>query len=235
MPLATLEKAMEIFSAVDFTTAYGLTEPSSTICLLGPDDHREAAAAVDPLIRRRLTSVGRHLPSIELQVRDDDGSVLPADVAGNVFLRGDQVSGEYKGIGSVQDADGCFSTRDRGFVDAEGYLFLEGRADDVIVRGAENISPGEIEDVLLEHPAVADVAVVAIPDEEWGEGVGAAIVVNAGQVPDVAELQGWVRTRLRSSRVPGFFLFVDALPYNETGKMLRRVGKDDMARALAEG
>lgn len=232
MPLSTIEKAMNIFPGVDFTNAYGLTETSSTICLLGPDDHRQAAAAREPLIRRRLTSVGCPLPSIELQIRDDSGAPLPPETPGNIYVRGSQVSGEYKGIGSLLDEDGWFFTRDRGFVDSEGYLFLEGRTDDVIVRGAENISPGEIEDVLLEYPGVADVAVAAIPDEEWGESVGAAIVAREGQVLDVAELQAWVRDRLRSSRVPQYIIFVDALPYNETGKMLRRVVKEDLGRAI---
>src|SRR5262249_36211884 len=159
----------ELLPHVDFTNAYGLTETSSTICLLGPDDHRDAAGSADPAVKRRLSSVGKALPSVELEIRGDDGARLPLGEAGLVCVRGRQVSGEYHGIGSALDNDGWFSTRDRGYLDEGGYLFLDGRADDVIVRGGENISPGEIEDVLLTHPAVADAAVVAMPDEEWGE------------------------------------------------------------------
>jgi acyl-CoA synthetase (AMP-forming)/AMP-acid ligase II len=139
------------------------------------------------------------------------------------------VSGEYLAQGSALDGDGWFSTRDRGYVDAGGYLFLEGRADDVIVRGGENISPGEIEDVLVGHPAVADAAVVAVPDEQWGEGVGAAIVLKPGAHASAAELQELVKSRLRSSRVPQVIVFRDALPYNETGKVLRRVIRQEFS------
>ena len=118
---------------------------------------------------------------------------------------------------------GWFATQDRGWIDGHGYLFLEGRADDLIVRGGENISPGEIEETLLAHPAVADAAVVAIPSEQWGEAVGAAVVLRPGAEVTVEALQQWVRERLRSSRVPERLVFRGELPYNEMGKVLRRV------------
>ena len=110
-------------------------------------------------MHKRLTSVGKPIGSIELIIRDDEGKPLGANQPGDIFVRGGQVAGEYLGLGSMLDADGWFPTRDRGYLDSYGYLYLEGRADDVIVRGGENISPGEIEDVLLEHPAVSDIAV----------------------------------------------------------------------------
>ncbi|SNS08435.1 Acyl-CoA synthetase (AMP-forming)/AMP-acid ligase II [Sphingomonas laterariae] len=229
MPLPVIEKAMAQFPGVDFTNAYGLTETSSTICLLDPESHRAAMASDDPAVRRRLGSVGRPLPTIELVIRDEDGRELGPGEAGLVFVRGDQVAGEYHGLGSQTDRDGWFPTRDRGWVDDEGYLFLDGRADDVIVRGGENISPGEIEDVLSSHPAVSECAVVAVPDAEWGEGVGAAVVLAVGQAVEAGELQALVRGRLRSSRVPQAIRFVDALPYNETGKLLRRVIREEFA------
>jgi len=146
MPLPVLERALVLFGSTGFVNAYGLTETSSTIALLGPDEHRAAVAAADGPERARLTSVGRLVPGIELEVRDEDGTVLPSGERGLLFLRGEQVSGEYAGS-SVLDADGWFPTRDRGWVDADGYLFLEGRADDTIIRGGENIAPAEIEDV----------------------------------------------------------------------------------------
>ena len=108
-------------------------------------------------------------------------------------------------------------------------MYLEGRADDVIVRGGENISPGEVEDVLLEHPAVSDAAVVAVPDRQWGESVGAVIVLRENAQATDAELQDWVRQRLRSSRVPTAIRYVDQLPFNEMGKVLRRVLKQQFA------
>ena len=234
MPLATIQKAMRLLPKVDFTNAYGLTETSSTIAVLGPDDHRAAADSKDPAVQKRLTSVGKPTGAVEIEIRDEAGAKVVANVAGLVYVRGAQVSGEYLAqqgaSGSALDADGWFSTRDRGYLDAQGYLFLDGRADDVIVRGGENISPGEIEDVLITHPAVSDAAVVAVPDEQWGEGVGAAIVLKPGAQVTPAELQQLVEKHLRSSRVPQAIVFRDALPYSELGKVLRRVIRDEFAQ-----
>jgi acyl-CoA synthetase (AMP-forming)/AMP-acid ligase II len=159
--------------------------------------------------------------------------VLGAGERGEIYVRGEQVSGEYEGKGSVVDAQGWFPTRDAGSLDDEGYLFLEGRADDVIVRGGENLSPGEIEDVLLTHPSVADVAVVGVPDEQWGEAVAAAIVAKVGASIDMQELSELVKGQLRSSRVPAHMKQWDELPYNETGKLLRRVVKATFEEQLA--
>jgi len=227
MPRLTIETAMQLLPHVNFTNAYGLTETSATICMLGPDDHREAFASDDPAIKRRLGSAGMPIPSIELQIRTEEGAICEAEETGLVWVRGDQVSGEYKGLGSQLDAEGWFPTKDRGFVDSEGYLFIDGRADDVIVRGGENISPGEIEDVLRSHAEVKDVAAVAVADTEWGEAVGLAIVCPAS-VED-SELCALVRENLRSSRVPSVIKRMDELPYNETGKLLRRVIRDSFA------
>ena len=222
MPLELIHRALDLFPDTGFTNAYGLTETSSTVALLGPDEHRAAHASDDPKVRARLSSVGQPLPTIEFEIRDEDGRCCPIGTPGEIYLRGDQVSGEYKEK-SALDADGWFPTRDAGYVDADGYLFLSGRADDVIVRGGENMSPGEIEDVLLTHDAIADAAAVAVPSVEWGEAVGVAVVVREGHAaPSQAELKELVRARLRSSRVPEQLLFVDALPYNEMGKLLRR-------------
>ena len=222
MPPPVIERAMELLPDTQFTQAYGLTETSSTICVLLPADHRAASASSDSRVRRRLASVGRPLPGVELQIRDDEGGVLAPGQRGEIYVRGEQVSGEYVGRCSVLDEEGWFPTRDAGELDEEGFLFLEGRADDVIVRGAENMSPGEIEDVLLRHPAVSDVGVVGVPDEHWGEAVAALIVLRSGAQATGEELQDWVRNQLRSSRVPQFITFATELPYNETGKLLRR-------------
>lgn len=229
MPLAVIESAMAMFPGTGFTNAYGLTETSSTICILDPEDHRTAAGSDDPAIRKRLSSVGKPISTVEVEVRDEDGKPVAAGQAGEIYVRGGQVAGEYLGTGSTLDAAGWFPTRDRGYLDAYGYLYLDGRADDVIVRGGENISPGEIEDVLLEHPAVLDVAIVAVPDQQWGEAVGAAVVLKEGATATADELQDWVKNRLRSSRVPTSIVFKDQLPYNEMGKILRRVVKQELA------
>jgi acyl-CoA synthetase (AMP-forming)/AMP-acid ligase II len=227
MPLEVIERAMAALPQVAFVNAYGLTETSSTISVLGPEDHREAVASDDPDVRARLASVGRPLPSIEVEIRDADGIAVPPGATGEVCVRGEQVAGEYLGR-SLLTADGWFPTRDAGRLDEAGFLYLEGRIDDVIVRGAENLSPGEIEDVLAEHPSVAEAAVVGVPDAEWGETVGAVVVAAAGTDPSVEELQAWVRARLRSTKTPTIIRFRDELPYNETGKLLRRVLRDEL-------
>jgi acyl-CoA synthetase (AMP-forming)/AMP-acid ligase II len=152
---------------------------------------------------------------------------LPSGVPGEVHVRGEQVSGEYLGR-KLTDAEGWFPTKDQGFLDAEGYLFIEGRLDDVIVRGGENISPGEIEDVLRTHPAIADVAVLGVPDDEWGERVAAVIVPHA-EAPGADALAAWVRERLRSTKTPETWVFRTELPYNETGKLLRRVLRQELS------
>jgi acyl-CoA synthetase (AMP-forming)/AMP-acid ligase II len=222
MPAELIARALELFPDTGFTNAYGLTETSSTIALLGPEDHRAAQVATDPVVRARLGSVGRPLPTVEIEIRDEQGRALPPGERGEIFVRGEQVSGEYRER-SALDADGWFPTRDAGYIDADGYLFLAGRADDVIVRGGENMSPGEIEEVLMTHPAIADAAAVAVPSLEWGEAVGIAYVVRPGAEPPAdEELRALIRARLRSSRVPEKILRLDALPYNEMGKLLRR-------------
>jgi long-chain acyl-CoA synthetase len=227
MPRQVIERAMKLLPHVNFTNAYGLTETSATICMLGPEDHRSAFNSSDALIKRRLSSAGRPIPSIELIIKNDEGNICLPEELGNVWVRGEQVSGEYKGIGSKLDSEGWFPTKDRGFLDSDGYLFIDGRADDVIVRGGENISPGEIEDVVRTHPNVEDVAAVAVKDIEWGEAVGLVIVASSPIEDD--EIIKLVRTKLRSSRVPSIIKYMDELPYNETGKLLRRVIRDNFA------
>jgi acyl-CoA synthetase (AMP-forming)/AMP-acid ligase II len=222
MPVELIGRALELFPDTGFTNAYGLTETSSTIALLGPEDHRIAHSSSDPVVRARLGSVGRPLPTVQIEIRDEEGKQVPPGERGEIHVRGEQVSGEYRER-SALDAEGWFPTRDAGWMDAEGYLFLAGRADDVIVRGGENISPGEIEDVLLSHPVIADAAAVAVPSLEWGEAVGIAVVAKPNQPPPTEEeLRSLIRKRLRSSRVPERIAILNALPYNEMGKLLRR-------------
>jgi acyl-CoA synthetase (AMP-forming)/AMP-acid ligase II len=217
MPVSVLERALVAFPSTDFVNAYGLTETSSTIAVLGPDDHRAALAGDDDAARQRLASVGRIVPGIEVDVRD-----------GEIWVRGEQVSGEYLGLGAVVDTDGWFATRDRGWLDDDGYLFIEGRSDDTIIRGGENIAPAEIEDVLLAHPAVQAVAVVGLPDEEWGQRIAAAVVLREGASVDSDDLREWARATLRSSKTPDVIAFRDDLPHTETGKLLRRAVLADL-------
>ena len=226
--LPLVRKALELLPAVGFVNAYGLTETSSTIAVLTPDDHRAALAATDNDIARRLASVGKPVPGIEVEIRGDDGTVLGPGEPGELFVRGEQVSGTYTDIGSVLDEQGWFPTRDVAFVDADGYLFIGGRSDDTIIRGGENIAPAEIEDVLVEHPHVRDCAVVGADDPEWGQIIVAVVVPRPDAEPDVEDLRTYVRSQLRGSRTPDRVVFRAELPTNATGKVLRRELVDEL-------
>jgi acyl-CoA synthetase (AMP-forming)/AMP-acid ligase II len=217
-----IRQALEAFPNTGFVNAYGLTETASTIAVLGPDDHREAVSSDDPKIQRRLSSVGQVLPMIEIEIRDEHEQVVAAGESGLIYLRGEQVSGEYAGV-SLLDGDGWFCTRDQGSIDVDGYLYIEGRVDDTIIRGGENIAPAEIESVLLAQLGVAEACVVGLPDDEWGQRIVAVVVCSEGHVVDPKVLQDSVRGVLRGSKTPEEIIIRDSLPHTETGKMLRRV------------
>jgi acyl-CoA synthetase (AMP-forming)/AMP-acid ligase II len=230
-PRPVVERALRVFPGAGFVNAYGLTETASSVAVLSPEDHRAALTSDDPAVRDRLGSVGRALPGIEFQIRGEDGEPVSPGESGLVFVRGEQISGEYgepragatggvvpPGQQSTLDPGGWLATRDRGRLDADGYLFVEGRADDTIIRGGENIAPAEIEDVLLTCPGIAEAAVVGVPDPEWGQRL-VAVLVGDG---DPAEIRQWVRDRLRSAKTPDTIVFRAELPKTDTGKLLRR-------------
>lgn len=217
-----LHEALRLFPHTGFVNAYGLTETASTIAVLGPDDHRAGIESDDPAIRRRLSSAGQVLPMVEIEIRDEIDEPVPPGEPGMIFVRGEQISGEYAS-GSLLEPDGWFCTRDRGWIDAEGYLFIEGRADDTIIRGGENIAPAEIEEILLAHPSVAEACVVGLPDDEWGQTIAAVVVLRDGASVGADELQDTVRSALRGSKTPDTIVFRDELPHTETGKLLRRL------------
>lgn len=237
VPRPVLERALLLLENVGFVNAYGLTETSSTISVLGPEEHRLAMASQDPLLHERLFSVGRPVEGVEIRIVGERGNLLPPGESGRIAVRGAQVSGEYaitdQADRPAQDEtvkvlaeQGWFLTGDLGHLDSEGYLFIEGRADDTIIRGGENIAPAEIEDVLLEHPSVAAAAAVGLPDQEWGQRILAAVVPKpTGSLESEAlraELLELCRKKLRSSRMPETIELVGSLPMTDTGKVRRR-------------
>jgi acyl-CoA synthetase (AMP-forming)/AMP-acid ligase II len=232
--LPLVRRALDLLPDVGFVNAYGLTETSSTIAVLTPDDHRAAQSATDLVVAKRLGSVGQPVPGIELQIRDEDGTVLPQGETGELFVRGEQVSGRYTGIGSVLDENGWFPTKDIAMLDEDGYLYIGGRSDDTIIRGGENIAPAELEEVLIEHPHVRDVAVVGVDDPEWGQAIVAVVVPRPGAEPDPEGLRDYVRKSLRGSRTPDRVVFRDELPTTPTGKILRREIVEALRAAPAE-
>ncbi|MDX6215159.1 MAG: hypothetical protein QOG99_743 [Frankiales bacterium] len=231
MPSRVVVRALEAWPDVDFVNAYGLTETSSTIAVLGPEEHRTAVASTDPVVRARLGSAGRAVPAVELEIRDEAGRPVAPGVTGRIWVRGPQVSGEYTGSGPALDERGFFDTRDEGFVDEDDYLFIGGRTDDTIIRGGENIAPAEIEDVLLAHPMVSDAVVVGVPDEEWGQRLEAAVVARPGAEVELDELKQFAKDRLRGSKTPVRIVLWEALPRTDTGKLIRRHA---LERLLAE-
>ncbi len=234
VPLPLVRRALSLLPSVGFVNAYGLTETSSTIAVLTPDDHRAALTAPDEAAARRLGSVGQPVPGIEVQIRSEDGTVLGPGQVGELFVRGEQVSGKYTDIGSVLDEAGWFPTKDVAFLDDEGYLFIGGRSDDTIIRGGENIAPAEIEDVLVEHPQVRECAVVGADDPQWGQIIVAVVVPHLDTDPDPEELRDYVRVQLRGSRTPDRVVFRTELPTNATGKVLRRELVDEVNATAKE-
>ncbi|GAF48900.1 class I adenylate-forming enzyme family protein [Rhodococcus wratislaviensis] len=218
---STVTDALRLFPKTGFVNAYGLTETASSVSVLGPDDHRDALASDDLRVRARLGSVGKVLPHVSIEVHDELGMPVPAGTVGTIMVAGDQVGGEYLGRGS-DSGTAWFSTRDLGYFDEDGYLFVIGRADDTIIRGGENIAPAEIEEVIMLHPEVVECAVAGLPDDEWGHRIAAFVVISRDATLTPEELQTFVRAKLRGSKTPDAIEFRTELPQTATGKILRR-------------
>jgi long-chain acyl-CoA synthetase len=225
MPFPVIRRAIErLPSTIGFVNAFGQTETTSTLTVLGPEDHRLQGSAEEVERRtRRLKSIGRPLPDVEVRIVDDDGGVLGAGEVGEIHVRTPRVMKGYAGAASSPlTAEGWLPTRDMGWIDGDGYLYVAGRKDDMIIRGGENIAPAEVESVLQSHPAVEEAAVVGVPDVEWGQRVAAFVVLRAGASASPAELGEFCRQRLASFKKPETITLLGELPKNPMGKILRR-------------
>ncbi|MDB5108495.1 MAG: AMP-dependent ligase [Candidatus Binatus sp.] len=225
MPVQVIRRAIEAFpKKVGFVNAYGQTETTSSLTILGPDDHRiEGTATEKELKLKRLNSIGQPLPDVEIKVRDEEGKFLPHGQVGEIIIRTPRIMKGY--AGREDDArlpDGWRATGDLGWLDDDGYVFFAGRKDDMIIRGGENIAPAEIETVLMSHPDVDEVAVIGVPSEEWGQTVKAFVVPRKGQKVSESDLEEFCRSRLASFKRPESIEFLDALPRNPLGKILRK-------------
>ncbi len=228
MPFEVIRKAIEMFPGASFINAFGQTETASTITSLGPDDHKIDGDEENrrKKLNRLKSSIGKPLPDVTIKIVDKQGKELMVNQSGEILAKGPRVMSGYWGdeekTKKVLTDDGWLRTGDEGWMDEDGYIFLAGRADDLIIRGGENISPGEIENVLESHPKVDEAAVIGIPDPEWGQKIKAVVVLRTGEVCSEAEVIDHCQGKIAGFKRPESVVFVDELPRNAIGKILKK-------------
>ncbi len=219
-----LATCVEMFKPCKFWQAYGLTETTGAVVNLPPEDHDPTGPN-----RHRLRSCGVAGPGVELRIVDDAGEPLGPNEVGEIWIRSPQnMVGYWKMPDETAAAltdDGWFTSGDAGFLDEDGYLYIHDRVKDMIVSGGENVYPAEVENVLMKHPSIADVAVIGVPHEKWGE-TAKAIVVPAADVErseaTAADIIGFAKSQLATFKCPTSVDFVDLLPRNPSGKILKK-------------
>jgi len=223
-----ISKAMKVMPWVRFINAFGQTETASTITTLGPEDHIIEGTEEErkKKLKRIASSIGKPLPDVEIRIIDEQGKELPPFEVGNIVARGPRVMTGYwhdeQKTAKAFTSDGWLITGDRGWVDEEGYIFLAGRADGMIIRGGENISPEEIEGVLYSHPKVEEAAVIGVPDPEWGQQPRAIVVLKKGETATAEEIIEYCHSKLAGFKRPRSVVFVDSLPHNSVGKVSKK-------------
>jgi len=228
MPFEVIHKAIQVLPWVRFINAFGQTETASTITTLGPEDHQIEGTEEEKKkkLKRLTSSIGKPLPDVEVKIVDEEGRSLPVFQVGEILARGARIMTGYwrdeQKTSQVMTKDGWLRTNDMGWMDEDGYIYLSGRADDMIIRGGENISPEEVEDVLRSHPKVEEAAVIGVPDPEWGQQPRAIVVMKKGEVATSEEIVEHCRSRLAGFKRPRSVIFVDSLPRNLMGKVLRK-------------
>jgi long-chain acyl-CoA synthetase len=219
MPVDLLRECMEVFGC-QFCQQYGMTETTGTIVYLPPEDH-------DPKGNKRMRGAGLPLPGVEIVILDAEGKLLPPNQVGEVATRSQaNMKGYWRNdsaTSSTVNTEGWLRTGDAGYLDEDGYLYIQDRIKDMIISGAENIYPAEVENAIHGHPHVAEVAVIGVPDDTWGEAVKAIVVPKPGVTPDANDIIAFAKTRIAPFKAPKSVDFLDRpLPRNPSGKILRR-------------
>ncbi|MBE0415378.1 MAG: long-chain-fatty-acid--CoA ligase [Dehalococcoidia bacterium] len=236
MTFEVIKRAIGLFPGVKFINAFGQTETASTITTLGPEDHVIEGTEKEKAkkLRRLTSSIGKPVSDIEMRIIGEDGRALPPGEVGEIMTRGPRVmSGYWKNAEKTAKAitaDGWLHTGDMGYMDEEGYFYLVARADDLIIRGGENISPEEVENVLHSHPAIEEAAVIGVPSEEWGQEPRAIVVLKKEKCATAEELIEFCRQRLASFARPRSVVFVGKLPRTCTGKVLKRILREQYGK-----
>jgi acyl-CoA synthetase (AMP-forming)/AMP-acid ligase II len=217
IPLALLRESIDMLGC-GFVQFYGMTETTGTIVALPPEDHSVNGSP-------RMRAAGKPLPWVEIRVVDADGNDVPCGQVGEIVTRsGANMVGYWNRPEETAKTirDGWLYTGDAGYMDAEGYVYIHDRVKDMIISGGENVYPAEVESALSDHPAIAEAAVIGVPDEKWGEAVKAVVVLRPGAVLLEDELIDWSRGRIAGFKAPKSVDFVDMLPRNASGKLLKR-------------
>jgi long-chain acyl-CoA synthetase len=218
MPTALLEKLLALFPEMDIYQGYGMTEASAILTALGPEEHRRGGDL--------LKSAGRPVIGVHLTIQGPDGEVLPAGATGEVCARAGNFMREYWNKPEATEEvfrDGWYHTGDAGYLDPDGYLFLVDRVKDMIVTGGENVYSVEVENALAAHEAVAQVAVIGIPSEQWGEAVHAVVVLHEGMAVEESDLQAHAREYIAGYKVPkSVEIRTEPLPLSGAMKVLKR-------------
>ncbi|MBC7667262.1 MAG: fatty acid--CoA ligase [Gemmatimonadaceae bacterium] len=218
IPLDLLRECLEVFGC-GFVQQYGMTETTGTVVYLPPQDH-------DPAGNARMRSAGLPMPGVELKVLGESGQALPPGEVGEIAVRSPANMAGYwrlpEATAETIAADGWLRTGDAGYIDGDGYLFIHDRVKDMIISGGENIYPAEVESAVYGHPHVAEVAVIGVPDDTWGEAVKAVVALKPGAPADPDDIIAFARTRIAGFKAPKTIDFVEVLPRNASGKILRR-------------
>ena len=218
IPLELLREAVRTIPNAGFLQCYGMTETTGTIAVLPPEDHDLAG-------NQRMRSAGRAVPGAEIRIVGEDGAELPRGEVGELIVKSPS---NMLGYWHLEDAtraslvDGWMHTGDAATMDDDGYVYIQDRIKDMIISGGENIYPAQVESAIYGHPAVAEVAVIGVPDDTWGEAVKACVVARPGATVDPDSIIDWTRERLAGFKVPKSIDVIPALPRNASGKILRR-------------